>query len=180
MQAPLEIASRDFTLTNPMEDHIRGHAAELEQFYDRITSCRVTVESPEHDHHHKGKIFKIRILLDVPGKRLVVNRQSEEDFYTAVRDSFHAMRRELEDYTREQRGDVKRHEAQPRASVTQVFPAEDYGFLVTEDGTEVYFHRNSVLNADFDDMRAGMQVHFVEEMGEKGPQASTVRVIGKF
>lgn len=179
MQAPLEIASRDFTLTDPLKDHVDENATELEQFYDRITSCHVTIESPEHDHHNKGKVFRVRILLNVPGKQLVVNRHSEEDFYMAVRDSFRAMRRELEDYAREQRGDVKAHAEQPRASVTQVFPEADYGFLITDDGTEVYFHRNSVLNADFDDVTAGMRVHFVEEAGEKGPQASTVRVIGK-
>ena len=58
-------------------------------------------------------------------------------------------------------------------------PGEDCGFIETADGREVFFHRNSVLDDAFDRLTVGSEVRFVEEMGEKGPQASTVRVIGK-
>jgi cold shock CspA family protein len=43
----------------------------------------------------------------------------------------------------------------------------------------VYFSRASVLDGAFDDLTVGSPVAFVEEAGEKGPQASTVRVLGK-
>jgi cold shock CspA family protein len=43
----------------------------------------------------------------------------------------------------------------------------------------VYFHQNSVVDTDFSKLETGSEVRFVEEMGEKGPQASTVYVIGK-
>ena len=46
----------------------------------------------------------------------------------------------------------------------------------TGDGREIYFHRNSVLNGRFDRLERGAKVRFIEEMGEKGPQASTVVV----
>jgi cold shock CspA family protein len=80
---------------------------------------------------------------------------------------------------RRRRGDVKYHESEPHGRITQLFPSEDYGLIQTADGREIYFHRNSVLNADFDKLEEGAQVHFSEEMGEKGPQASTVHVEGK-
>ena len=51
--------------------------------------------------------------------------------------------------------------------------------IETSDDREVYFHRNSVLNEDFDKLEVGTRVHFAEEMGEKGPQASSVHVEGK-
>ena len=55
---------------------------------------------------------------------------------------------------------------------------EGYGFLKTPDGREVYFHRNSVLDGRFEDLTLGSEVRFVEEVGEKGPQASTVALVG--
>jgi cold shock CspA family protein len=43
----------------------------------------------------------------------------------------------------------------------------------------VYFHRNSVLLGDFEHMTVGSAVSFVEEEGERGPQASSVALLGK-
>jgi len=43
----------------------------------------------------------------------------------------------------------------------------------------IYFHRASVLNSVFETLTTGTLVAFAEEEGEKGPQASTVRVLGK-
>jgi cold shock CspA family protein len=54
-------------------------------------------------------------------------------------------------------------------------PGKGCGFLATEDGLEVYFHRNSVLQPGFESLQPGSLVTFVEERGEKGPQASSVR-----
>ena len=51
--------------------------------------------------------------------------------------------------------------------------------ILTLDGREVYFHKNSVLAPGFDHLEVGHEVHFAEEMGEKGPQASTVRLAGR-
>jgi hypothetical protein len=39
-----------------------------------------------------------------------------------------------------------------------------------------YFHRNSVLAGDFDALRRGDEVYYVEDMGDTGPTASKVRV----
>jgi cold shock CspA family protein len=48
----------------------------------------------------------------------------------------------------------------------RLFPDEGYGFLTNEDGEEVYFHRNSVLEGVFDQLRAGSDVRFDAELGE--------------
>ena len=58
-------------------------------------------------------------------------------------------------------------------------PEEGYGFLKTGDGREIYFHRNSVLDDAFARLKPGARVAFSEEMGDKGPQASTVKLLGK-
>lgn len=61
----------------------------------------------------------------------------------------------------------------------QITFRNDYGRIVAPGGRQVYFHRNSVVGADFDGLRIGTEVRFAEEMGERGPQASTVHVVGK-
>jgi cold shock CspA family protein len=61
--------------------------------------------------------------------------------------------------------------------ISKLVPEENYGFLTAKDGREIYFHANSVLNAGFPHLMPGTAVSFVEEQGEKGPQASTVRIL---
>jgi cold shock CspA family protein len=51
---------------------------------------------------------------------------------------------------------------------------QGYGFIETADGREVYFHRNSVRDDAFEHLTVASEVRFVEEMGEKGPQAKRV------
>mgnify|MGYP003340434667 FL=1 len=75
------------------------------------------------------------------------------------------------------RRDVKHKEAPPHGAVDKLFP--NHGFIRTADGRDVYFHRNAVLNEEFDHLEVGAEVRFAEEMGEKGPQASTVATVGK-
>ena len=67
----------------------------------------------------------------------------------------------------------------PHGQTTELFPQDDYGMIASADGREIYFYLNSLLNADFNKLQAGTSVCFVEEMGEKGPQASSVRVEGE-
>jgi len=183
MQLPVQITFRYMEPSPAIDTKIRERAAKLDRYYHRIMGCRVVVEAP-HRHHHQGKLYHVRVDLTVPGGELVVSREpaehhAHEDVYVAIRDAFNAAQRRLEDYGQRQRGDLKSHEAPPRAHVVRLFPEEDYGFIEAADGREVYFHANSVLNGGFGRVEVGSEVEFVEEAGEKGPQASTVRVIGK-
>ena len=74
---------------------------------------------------------------------------------------------------------MKTHEPAPSGTVSRIDAAGGFGFLSTADGREVYFHRNSVLNDAFARLKVGARVTFAEEMGENGPQASTVHPVGK-
>jgi cold shock CspA family protein len=51
--------------------------------------------------------------------------------------------------------------------------------LTTSDGREIYFHSKAVIDGRFDGLRVGTEVTFAEEAGEKGPQASTVKPVGR-
>lgn len=181
MQIPLQVTFRDMKSSAAVEERIRERALELEQYYQPVMRCRVVVHAP-HRRHHQGKLFHVRIDLTVPGAELVVNREpaahhAYEDVFVAIRDAFDAARRQLEDYARRQRGAVKVHEPPPLGRVAKLF--SDYGFVETVDGREVYFHRNAVLHHAFERLTLGAEVEIVEEQGEQGPQASTVRLTGK-
>jgi len=183
MQLPLQITFRHLESSEALENNIRERAAELDQFYDQIMSCRVVVES-SHKHHHQGRLYQVHIDVTVPGKELVASRgpdqhHAHEDAYVAIRDAFNAIRHQLENHARKQRGHVKSHETPAHGKVDELVANENYGRILTDDGRDIYFHRNSLLNANFDSLKIGIEVRFSEETGEHGPQASSVNVIGK-
>jgi cold shock CspA family protein/ribosome-associated translation inhibitor RaiA len=166
-----------------IEELIRARAAKLDTFSDRITSCRVVVE-PVARHQQHGNLYSVRIDLSVPGKEIVVTREPSQhtesrDIRISIREAFDSVRRQLEDYVRCRQGSVKTLETAPHARVSKLVPEEGFGFIQTPDGRELYFHRNSVLRQGFDQLEVGTEVTFVEEEGKKGPQASTVKPVGR-
>jgi ribosomal subunit interface protein len=113
MQQEPRIAFRDMDVSEALEQRIRARIAELEQLCDRITSCNVVVEM-HHRHKTQGRLFHIRVDLALPGRTIVVRREpgddhAHEDAHVAVRDAFDSVRRQLDDYVRVARGDVKAH-----------------------------------------------------------------------
>jgi len=183
MKLTPEITFRGLPRSDALEADIRKKIAKLDRFFEHIMSCRVVFETG-HMHHHKGNLYHVRVALTVPGRELVVSRDSEkhqahQDPYVAVRDAFDAAQRQLEDYARELRGDVKSHDLPGRGRIVELVPYMDYGRIETPDGRLVYFHRNSVLHVDFDKLEEGIEVRFAEEQGDEGPQASTVCLVGK-
>ncbi len=119
MQLPVQITFRNMKPSAAVEDAVRERVAGLEKWFDRIVSCRVMIESP-HRHHQKGRHFRVRIDLGVPGRELVVGREpaaraAHADFQVALRDAFKAARRALQDHARRMRGQVKTRLVPPRA-----------------------------------------------------------------
>lgn len=183
----LQISFHALKHSDAISEAIRKKAEQLERFFPRITSVRVRVE-PATRRHQQGSLYQVRITMSVPGSEIAVSRypsehQAHEDVYVAIRDAFKSARRQLEDYVRShfKARKKKREEAHSKAQVAQLYfePGASYGFLRTKDGREVFFHQNSVTNGDFDKLQVGDDVRFTEEVGEKGPQASTVYRIAR-
>lgn len=171
-----QITLKNIPHSEAVEAKIKEKIEKLDQFSDRIMSCRVIVEESQRSKH-QGKLFAVRIDITIPGKELVVNRIEHEDLYVAVRDAFDAAKRQLEEHARRRRGVVKTHQEPPCGRVVKLFPFDGYGFIETNDGREIYFHRNSVIEPSFDRLEEGAEVAFIEEQGKEGPQA--VRVAAK-
>jgi ribosomal subunit interface protein len=183
MNVPVEITFRNMSASEALEAKIRDKVKKLEQFCDRITSCKVIVES-NHRQQHKGHLFHVGIELTLPGQDLVVSRDPADkpahaDAYVALRDAFDAARRQLDKHVRSNRREAKAHGNQPapRGRVHELNPMLDFGRILTSDGRDIYFHRNSLVNGDFEKLEVGNMVRFSEETGDEGPQASSVYVL---
>jgi len=69
---------------------------------------------------------------------------------------------------------VKTREPMFQGQVAQLDPTADHGFILTNEGTQLYFHRNSLLDADFAKLKRGDAVHYIASDGDTGPTASKV------
>jgi cold shock CspA family protein len=191
-----QITFRNMESEPRLEEAVLKEITRLERFFDRIMSCRVMIDGPKRQELN---VYNVRIELVVPNEDLLVEhhpslhgtlqdleeprkskqtdlQRAHRDAVRAIHDAFGEMRRRLQDYVRRMRGLTKQHEPGLAAKVAKLFPETGHGFLETPDGREIYFHRNSVLDEHFEQLRIGSEVHFAEEPGEKGPQASTVKL----
>ena len=182
MQVPLDIEFEGIDPSDAIKTTVREHMDKLEQFYDRIIAGRVVIAKP-HQSHNKGNIYSVHIHLALPGGGdIVVNRDpgdrnAHEDLNVAMRDSFDAARRQLQDIARRRQGHVKEHEVPPHGVIATL--VNEHGFIASSDGREIYFHRNAVEDNGFDALETGQEVRFAEEIGNEGPQATFVRPVGK-
>ena len=171
---PPRIAIRNAEMPPETEADVRERIAWLSRYYERIMSCNVTIDVPQRRRKSDALKYRVRLDITVPGGEIVINRQPRDELRTAVQEAFTAARRRLEDYARRQRGVVKAHEPQPIGRVSQYYPLGGYGIIEAPDGHEIYFDQHSVLDGGFDRLDVGTEVHFSEEAGDKGPQATTV------
>ena len=98
-----------------VETRVRELADHLGVFSDKITSCRVVLDSP-HRHSHQGKVFNVKVQLALPGEDVVVDmerpqRDGHEDVYVVLRDAFDAAKRQLQQRMSSLRGDVVARDA---------------------------------------------------------------------
>jgi len=184
MQTPVEIDFQGMAATAEIRNGIARRVAELEEHYGRVTSCRVVLKGPG-GHRRTGGLYEVNIRLALPnGREVNIARtastdERHSDLNFALNDAFKRARRRLQDRLRRMQGQVKQHEAPPIGMVVRLDRSGEFGFLECSNGHEIYFHRNSVLDGGFSRLTVGARVAFAEEMGENGPQASTVRPLGK-
>jgi len=188
MQVPLEISYHNIDKSQAADEAIRSHVADLEEIYDRITSCRVRVDRPNDNGAHSIPPV-VRIELAIPGHRNVVvahepdhlqRKYQTPDLYNAINEAFRIAERRLSDIkdTRKSNGRMQAEGGEERVlgQVAEIYPLEDYGYLLNKDGALLYFHRNAILSGDFDYLVRGDHAYYVEEDGDTGPLAKKVWV----
>lgn len=183
MQVPLEIRFHDVDRSDWSESFIQRQVERLERYADDMVSCRVTVSRP-HRRQHTGQPYHVMIEVTLPPQVDLaavvepVEVPTQAELRNVIRDAFKAMERQLIKAKNLRRGDVKFHDEE-LALVFKLFPEQDYGFIKTPDGEEIYFHRNAVLHDDFDRLALGTEVRYEAELGDDGLQATSVQIVNK-
>jgi len=187
-QVPLEIGFHNIDSSEWAEQEVRARVADLEKLYDRLVSCRVHIDQRAKDI--TGTIPPVvHIELGIPGRPdLVVSHEPEHllrkyqhpDLRKAIHEAFRIAERQLLDLKAKRDGRTKDgdHDTgnQFLGQVAEVTPEQDFGFLMTKEGGLLYFHRNSLLTGDIDDLKRGDDVYYNEGVGDTGPIATKVRV----
>jgi len=177
VDVPPEIAFRNVEPTETLKALIQEGIASLEKVHPRLVSCRVMVEEVNRGFPH------VRLDIGVPGKELVVNNKetpvdpSNRDVGAAIREAFDVARRQLREQRVRQSDEWKRRDGAPTGRVLRLVmdsPSDRYGFLLSEDGREVYFHESSLRELSYDDLEEGMEILFTETSGKDGASAASV------
>ena len=107
--SPLHVTFDGLAHSDRIDAEVRERVAWLEQYYPRITACRVHLSVP-HRHHHTGRHFHVTVDVHVPGGGpIVVSHQTSvhdpllRHAGTAIHEAFDAARRQLQDFAREHR-----------------------------------------------------------------------------
>lgn len=183
MQPTVEIDFHGIDASPAIRDMVEKHVRELETRFSRIIACRVVITGPGQ-RHRTGGLYDVRVHLSLPnGREVAVDRVNHgderfSDIHFAINDAFKRARRQLQDQAGQLQGKIKHHEPPPAGTVARIDSSGEFGFIAATDGREIYFHRNSVQKGEFDDLQPGALVTFAEEEGERGPQASAVKVMG--
>jgi putative FmdB family regulatory protein len=194
-----QITYRNVRPTPYIESAVFHEVAKLDRYARHLTGCHVMIEIPHH-HRRGPHPYHVRVELTLPGAQVVVGRRRtlhttakdlelpeqprdfnidipDRELLVSLRHAFDAARRRLQDTVRRARHATKEHAGMPVGRVARLFTDRGFGFLVADDGHEVYFHRNSVLHGGFDTLHIGNAVRFAEEDGMDGVQASTVALL---
>ncbi len=168
------VEGRNLEILPEWRAKIEEELARLQKRYnDPIISARVEIIGT--GHHRQGQ-FEIRLVATVPGQVLTVIRQGEL-VHPLIVEAFDVLDRRLQENSDTRQHKVKnRQEVALIGKIARLFPDEDYGFIETSDGTEVYFHAHAVKKGSFEKLTIGQKVKFAWEEGLKGPQAIWVRV----
>jgi cold shock CspA family protein/ribosome-associated translation inhibitor RaiA len=139
-----------------------------------VIDVRIAARSSGH-HRHGGQ--EVRITCEARGRELVASRE-RADAGLALNEALDVFERELR-RLRDQRSNRRAESAAgappPELGVVDALHA-DHGFILTDSGERVYFHRNAVRGGlDFERLEDGQRVGLAFEGGEKGLQATAVR-----
>ena len=115
MEPAINITYRDIPSSPYVEAAVRDWIVRLGRLSKRIQRCEVVIQRP-HQHHRQGQRYDVRVELVVGDHVIAVSREpglepAHENLYVAIRDTFRAARRQLQDHAQIARGEVKLHVA---------------------------------------------------------------------
>ena len=111
MSVAITVSFQGMDPSEALRADIERRAQKLVQFAPRLIACHATV-SRDEQRHQQGNRYLVHVRATMPGGEFDAGRtppldHSHEDAHVAARDAFDALRRQLEDHVRIQRGEVK-------------------------------------------------------------------------
>jgi cold shock CspA family protein/ribosome-associated translation inhibitor RaiA len=150
-----------------------GRLYALAEGHSDLIDIRLTAR--EKGHQLNGD-REVRIACEARGREIVASR-SQSDLGVALHDVLDVFEREVRK-VRQRQSDrrTQRPSGPPHLGIIdRIFREEGYGFLLTDAGEKVYFHRNAVHGRlDFEGLAEGDRVGLDLEAGDEGLQATTV------
>ena len=173
----LKVEARNVELKKGWQMKIDDEKEKLLKHYAGfVLHLRVTIEATTH---HKEGGYEVKVVASVPNDTVVVTRKGEP-VRPLIIEAFDVLTLQLKEILRKKRKSKKQAEPANAGDsvgvVHKVSPHESYGFITTYDDREIYFHENALKNIEIDDLVEGDSVFYGESLGDKGPQASWVRV----
>ena len=174
----LQVEGRNLEIRKVWQDKIDEEKTRLERHHAGfVLHLRVSIEGTSS--HREGG-YELRLVATIPNDTVVVKRKGEKVVPLLV-DAFNTLSLQLKEQQRKRRQSYK---VQPEAAksaggegvVKSIFPYESYGFIVTPQGQEIYFHENALKDISMNQLSEGDGVKFGEAQGDKGPCAAWVKL----
>ena len=175
----LKIEAKNLDIRKSWQEKIEEERNKLTRHYaSLVLHLRVTIEATPG---YKEGGHEVRVVATVPNDTVVVKRWGESVRPLLV-EAFDVLGLQLKEIVKKKQNHktakVQVWAADGRLSgiVRKIFPEEAYGFIVTDDKLDVFFHANALRDVEMNDIAEGDEVLFAMEEGDKGPQATWVRV----
>lgn len=172
----LKIEARNVELRKSWQTKISEEQEKLIRHYPNfVLHLRISIEATTH---YKEGGYEIKLVATVPNDMVVVTR-SGESVRTILTESFDVLALQLKEIQRKKRKGQKTPNLVEGGDnvgiIRKLSPHESYGFIMSADKRDIYFHENALKNVNMEDLAEGDSVVFGETHGDKGPQASWVR-----
>ncbi|HIJ89747.1 MAG: cold shock domain-containing protein [Desulfobulbaceae bacterium] len=174
----LQVEGRNLEIRKAWQEKIEEEKGRLDRHHPGLVHhLRISIEETAG---HKAGGHEVRMVASIPNDTVVVKRKGETVRPLLV-DAFDTLGLQLKELQRKRRQTVKEPEGAAvgpaMGTIKSLFPYESYGFLMTMDGQEVYFHENALKDVTMAQLTEGDEVRFGVGEGDKGPTAAWVKLV---
>jgi ribosomal subunit interface protein len=171
----IEIQTQHVEMQPEWRTLIEERLARLAERYPKLIRVHVTLK---HGPHHAHGAEEVDIVATYPRATLRAGKR-EEGMRDAVHAALEALERQLAEHRDEQQRFGTGFGARASGTIERLFADRGYGFIQSEAGEEVYFHRNALRELDFATLELGLPVSIEVEQGSHGLHATRVFPMGE-
>lgn len=171
----LKIEAKNLDIRKSWQEKIEEERNKLIRHYANfVLHLRVTIEATPG---YKEGGYEVRLVASVPNDTVAVKRWGES-VRSLLTEAFDVLGAQLKEIVKKKQN--HKSAKLPGATVDnnalgiirKLVPDEAYGFIVTDDKLDVFFHANALKDVTINDLAEGDEVLFAMEEGDKGLQAT--------